>query len=424
MSDNKKTDTHNSPSWQTPSTLCSAEKSPQETGDKPEQSAETTIAISTDSSTEQQKLLDLVSKFLQDPNVQHASVEKKRSFLTSKGLSEEQADQALNTTQNTPSTTDSSSPRPSPQAAPVADIPMPASIPQATQSPQQIQPQQQQQQLLPQQTNSNPIPPIITYPESLLPHTSPPPLITPARLTAFAYAFATLSATIYGTSKYLINPMLSALHDARHDFASHAQSNIDTLNEKLAGVVPIDPGTKSGGADNDNDDNEDDDIDAATALFTQSTGTHTQAQPLPDSPPHSATNSMTSTSSTSPSAANPTTTSTSAENEITTLTKLSTMLSTTQSDQSDVDNTSDDVRKAVRELNDYLLGLASSAYTGSTYYGGSSVYGVGGGGKDAEKKNDELANVKKEIRALKGVFVSGKKFAVPPISARDRGGGR
>ena len=41
MSDDKKTDTNNSPSWQTPSTSSSAEKSPQETGDKPDQPAET-----------------------------------------------------------------------------------------------------------------------------------------------------------------------------------------------------------------------------------------------------------------------------------------------------------------------------------------------------------------------------------------------
>lgn len=396
MSEDKKPDPSTSPSWQTttpsPSSAPTPEKAVQE---DTHQTAETTIAISTTSSTEQEKLLELVNRFLQDPNVQNASVDKKMSFLTSKGLSKEQAEKALNASQDSSSTTNTSSPQDTASAESDAPQPQPSYQPQPTsQSPQQQPP-------------SSPIPPIITYPESLLPTTTTPPLITPARLTTFAYALATLSATVYGTSTYLINPMLNALHDARHDFATHAQSKIDGLNEKLGGVVSVDPSNpaereKKKGGDEEHDDDEE---DAGRALFTSPTnGAHSTTSSSSSTSPN------TTTTTPSPSQL----TNHSADSEIASLTKISTLLSTVQTTQSDTDSTNSDVRKAVHELNDYLLGLASSAYSGTSSYYGGSVYG-----KEAEKekKNDEVANVKKEIRGIKGMFVSGRKFPVPSVTS-------
>lgn len=40
------------------------------------------------------------------------------------------------------------------------------------------------------------------------------------------------------------------------------------------------------------------------------------------------------------------------------------------------------------------------------------MYGSGKEG-EKEKKNDEVANIRKEIRGIKGMFVSGRKFPVP-----------
>jgi len=443
MSEDKKPDSSASPSWQTattpPPTSHPVNSSTQEDAvdqTAEHETAETTIAISTTSTTEQEKLLELVNKFLQDPNVQHASVDRKMSFLTSKGLSKEQAEKALNASQATSSATNPTPPSPPDTALVESDAPLPeaasqTSHQQAQPSQLQLQPQQQQQP-----SSFPPIPPIITYPESLLPTHTSPPLVTPARLTTFAYFLTTFAATIYGTSTYLINPMLGALHSARHDFATNAQSNIDILNEKLAGIVSIDPNhhnhnhnhnyskvsasTPENGEENEEKQGEDDtktdsdegDASLGKALFTfpEKTTTTTQS--------HSPTSTSSSpNSSTSP---NPTTTTTtdapnnSAENEIAALTNLSTLLSTTLSTQSDTDSTNSDVRKAVHELNDYLLGLASSAYSGrdSYYSGGGSVYGSGKEG-EKEKKNDEVANIRKEIRGIKGMFVSGRKFPVP-----------
>ena len=62
------------------------------------------------------------------------------------------------------------------------------------------------------------------------------------------------------------------------------------------------------------------------------------------------------------------------------------------------------------------------------------MYGRGkdGGAEQEKKKNDEIANVKREITRLKGMFVSGKYFPkVVPAgvghvggAARERGIGR
>ena len=101
----------------------------------------------------------------------------------------------------------------------------------------------------PEQEVPSPQPPIITYPEHLFPTTKPatrqqPPLVTPTALLRTLYTSAAAAALTYGTSRYLLSPMLEELSAARHDFASHTKSRVDELNDRLAKTVSVDPGIR------------------------------------------------------------------------------------------------------------------------------------------------------------------------------------
>lgn len=80
-------------------------------------------------------------------------------------------------------------------------------------------------------------PPIITYPEFLLHIQQPPPLITAQRMRASLYTAFVLGLTVYGTSTFLISPMIDALSSARHSVYETCSKNIELMNEKLVKTV-------------------------------------------------------------------------------------------------------------------------------------------------------------------------------------------
>lgn len=144
---------------------------------------------------------------------------------------------------------------------------------QQRQQPAQSQQQQQQQQ---QQIRQAGLPPIITYPEFLVDAHKPPPIITFSRIVNAAYAVGGLTALVYGASKYLVAPMSASLTDSRHDFASHTQAKLDEMNERLAQIASTLPGGQKQRdalqepyADDTSDDGE------PTELFQRDMGTQT-----------------------------------------------------------------------------------------------------------------------------------------------------
>ncbi|KAK5114074.1 hypothetical protein LTR85_010380 [Meristemomyces frigidus] len=163
--------------------------------------------------------LDMVEAFLADPDVKKAPLEKKRAFLQSKEISVETIDQVLKPESNAFETSDFEAFK-----------------------------QQQQQQTAPKASpppSQRPTgPPIITYPEFLMEAHKAPPLITPARILGATYIAGGLATLAYGASKYIVNPMIEGMTEARHDFASHSQSKLDEFNNRLSRIVSKVPEAK------------------------------------------------------------------------------------------------------------------------------------------------------------------------------------
>ncbi|KAL8673092.1 MAG: hypothetical protein Q9168_002475 [Polycauliona sp. 1 TL-2023] len=185
-------------------------------------------------------LLEQASKFLEDDEIRNAPTERKITFLQSKGLTDEEVHRLL-------------------------ELPYQKANGEA--------------QSVEQSSAPSPLkdaPPIITYPEFLLHSEKPPPLITASRLINTFYLFSGTAAAIYGTSKYLVEPMLESLTSARHDLFSTAQSNLDDMADKLENIVSSIPtGVPKGDARNEEDTSSDESADDTTPFFNRTVGTQT-----------------------------------------------------------------------------------------------------------------------------------------------------
>lgn len=228
---------------------------------------------------------------------------------------------------------------------------------------------------------------MITYPEFLTTPTQPTPLVTTSRLRTTLYLFGGLSALLYGTSNYLITPMLASLTESRLSLASTTSSNLSKLITKLESVVSEVPPRKPHHdalthPDTYHDDEESD--EDPTEMFHRDVGVQTSTPPTPRSP--------------SPSSANPTT------DQETRLKSLSSRISSLLEDSTSEGQETSDLTTTITMLREYLDGLA---YVAPTF-----GYGVGGyGGQNQNnKEDDEIGRVKASIRGVKGVLLSARSF--------------
>lgn len=167
--------------------------------------------------------LEMVESFLSDPSVKEAPLAKKRAFLESKSIPIETIDKVL----------------------PESDLSAESSKFILAFKEQQQHRREHQANVPSSAQRAHDGPPIITYPEFLVEAHKPPPLITPSRLLNAVYVASGTAALVYGASKYLITPMVGALTEARHDFYMHTQSNLDKLNDHLSRIVSKVPEAKS-----------------------------------------------------------------------------------------------------------------------------------------------------------------------------------
>ena len=234
-------------------------------------------------------------------------------------------------------------------------------------------------------------PPIITYPEFLLHSQKPPPLITAQRLLTTFYAISGLAALTYGTSKYIVEPMIESLTSARHSFAETAISNIDALNEKLTEAVSVVPDTQNPITDSAAEDLDD---AGAGAFFQRSTATQT-------SPNLSRSNST--ISSDTPRKPSET------EIQSTRLHKLQEDLQELLEPAPSVQSQGIGLKKDVKQELDALQTFLSHMEFGGTQP------------STGEKtKVEGIAKLKAEIRQAKGVLLSSRNF---PSSIAARGWG-
>lgn len=317
-------------------------------------------------------LVEQASKFLEDEGIRNAPIERKKTFLESKGLTEAEIGDLLQPQEQEQHIT--------PEAEVMEDYGIEKDIAQMQSSKTTSSPAQQvSPPAAPQDAAPRDMAPIITYPEFLLHSQQPPPLITARRLLTTLYATSGIAAAIYGTSKYIVEPMIGSLTSARHSLAETASTNLDTLNLKLEGAVSKVPEALTKPAGDDDSDVESVDLDPAR-FFKRSAGTQT-------SPRLSRSNSSDSSSSTAPRPPL-----VAHENSLSTI--HSRLFDLVPSDA----KKSNPVKESIDDLKKYLDGL-------------SLGYNIQQNGKLWEKsKVDEYAKLKNEIRGVKGVLLSARNF--------------
>ncbi|KAM3414567.1 hypothetical protein BST61_g9726 [Cercospora zeina] len=258
---------------------------------------------------------------------------------------------------------------------------------QRQQPPAQPRPQQEQRPVAP---------PIITYPEFLVEAHKPPPLITPTRVLNMLYAAGGLATILYAASKYIINPMVDNLSEARHEFLTHSQSKVDVLNERLSNLVSKQPGTKP--ASSDIEDDTDSEISDPTELYHRDMGTQTEAPPEPKS----------------------LIVENGEKDHVEWATNGLKIIESHINEMADASDKSGEAHKdrleKMNNLRHYLDQLIYGTVGGPLWTEDSikNAYGNGINGTDGKKENDAIEELKKEIRGVKGVLLSAKRF--PPVS--------
>lgn len=348
------------------------ESTPASPGPTQEASAPGAAESSSPSTEDAERQTDQVKSFLQDPGVKDEPVEKKRAFLASKGIPQDVIDRELETA---PATT-----------LDVSDF---ASFKQTTQQPAAA----------PVASSRPPGPPIITYPEFLAEAHKPPPIITPSRILNTAYLASGLAAVIYGASTFLVKPMSASLTESRHDFATHSNSKIDQLNDRLSKLVSKIPEARKQATDSDSDDVESITSDP-TELFHRDMGTQTSPplSPRPSSP------------------ASATTTKSKVEAHNDRLSIISSHLSELLSGIEANEKPAEDRQEEINKLRNYLDTLMYRSQTMNLW----TSEGVPSSGPKKDAGEDAIEELKKEIRGVKGVLLSAKRFA--PVNGVGRVG--
>ncbi|KAL4732544.1 hypothetical protein ACLX1H_001560 [Fusarium chlamydosporum] len=310
--------------------------------------------------------LEVARRFLENDAVRDAPREKKVEFLKSKGIDESEIhallgqDESLTENESSAGSETNSSYAPTPtETLP----PSPASQPPVDR------------------------PPIVTYPEFLAKAPRPPPLVTKERLFNALYAVTGLSTLIYGTSRYVIRPMVDSQAEARTDFHDLTSKKLDALVAKLEKTVSEVPPKKPAATVEEESDAED-----PTEMFHRDMGTQTTF------PISSVTALKGSAGNDSP-----------AKHNINQLASLNKTLSGLKDEYRSQSEGMDKIKSAVDVLRDDLDTLTYTAYPEQ-----SNGYDLYGRSRKAEP-DDEIRKVRDSIRRVKGVLLSTRNF---PASAR------
>ncbi|KAG2166297.1 hypothetical protein VTO58DRAFT_111366 [Aureobasidium pullulans] len=381
-----------------------------------------------------------VRKFLEDPAVKDAPLDKKKAFLLSKNVSEdmiyhvlgsidaqdatdtdgskEAARQELEASKAEPST-DGSTEAAKQEFDASKQLPQPPSYVRTTDASTEAAKQEfdaskavsfSAAEFKATNPSTTPapapqrrdVPPIITYPEFLVQPQKPPPLVTVSRLINATYIAGALTASAYALSKYIIAPMADNLNDARHDLFEHTTDHVSEFNDKLSKLVSTVPSsvkslpqTPAEFADFDNESITSD----PTELFHRDVGTQTSpslsrrpsvASDIevirPDTVPLKQTNRLEIMKS-----------------------HISEILEASESNGA----SNQTLQENISETRHYLDGLY---YTPPSYsWNADNSLNTSGTSKD--KQPDAAVALKAEIRGVKGVLLSAKRFPSGRVGA-------
>ncbi|KAJ4402349.1 hypothetical protein N0V85_005326 [Neurospora sp. IMI 360204] len=358
--------------------------------------------------------------FLQDAQVQKETTERKAAFLRSKGISQSDIDELLkedwiraqSDMREIPITNESSSSASSKVAAAITTT--------------TTLPKTKEQHV-----------PIITYPEFMAETHRAPPLITMNGVLNTVYAFSSIAALVYGANKYVVEPMVNQLTEARVDFHDNVKDNLDRLVEKLEQTVSeLPPGYKASdgraGRYKDAYDDDDDDnmstYEDPTEMFHRDVGIQTSPPPTPSVRAMS----LTSRPGTAMSArslseiyeahsrAQSRAASAISERNMNHTQKQQRRLAELVTSVKEINEglTSecedfDELRTTVDVFHGELEQLALQHYD---FTGGFSLYGY----TNRSEPNDEIKKAKENIRRVKGVLLTTRTFATPAPGASAR----
>lgn len=384
-------------------------------------------------------LLDQATKFLEDESIRDASTDRKVSFLESKGLTNDEIQKLLGVSRNSSATSE-----------------VKTGQPNATESTSEISAHTESTDTsssssaapaMDSSTPSRDVPPIITYPEFLL-QPSQPPLLSLRSVLYTLYGAAGLGATLYGTSEFLVKPMLRTLTEARHELAETAVGNLHRLNEKLEQNVSNIPLHMSNSESIAKDGFSDEEGEAEsitsdpTELFHRDIATQTS----PDLGNDNTTSYYAQESSSDEEKDEENTPLKAVATHLNRLEVITSHLREFAEDQKQNTVGEDSLRERLSELHNYLDSLTYSApsymnnsATYNTIYNtiytsgaeshhsrsGSTVVGgraAGTTGRRGIGEEDAIATFKAEIRSVKGALLSARNFPssrpVPAGTAR------
>jgi hypothetical protein len=368
--------------------------------------------------------IDRVRRFLEDPVVKDAPYDKKKAFLLSKNVDEETihqvigSDDSQDTSQivqqgvdasNSHADTDGSTEAAQQEFDASKKTPTPSSYVKTTDGSQEAANQEfdaskaisfSAAEFTSKRLSSVPqprrdVPPIVTYPEFLVQPQKPPPLVTVSRLINATYLAGAVTASAYALSKYIIAPMADSLNHSRHDLFEHTSQHVSDFNDKLSKLVStippttkLLPSTPVEFADFDMDSVTSD----PTELFHRDVGTQT-------SPSLSRRTSLSSEAE----IAKPDTVPLKQATRLEIIkSHLSELLEGAESNGS----SNQTLQASVGETRHYLDGLY---YTPPSYsWNADNSLNASNASKD--KQPDAAVALKAEIRGVKGVLLSAKRF--------------
>ena len=314
--------------------------------------------------------LENMKTFLEDPSIKDASNDKKRAFFESKGISKDLIDEVLRASED--------------PAVKFSDF--------------EAYRQQQQQRAMPKEPPAQQRhvgPPIITYPEFLVEAHRPPPLVTIGRIWNTAQIASGVAALIYGASKYLVSPMSDSLNEARHDFSLHSQGKLDEFNERIGKLVSKHPDHRRDKALDDNDNDTSSEFSDPTELYHRDIGTQT-------SPPQTPRPSPFGLGTANGDKKSPT------EYQVTGLEIMKSHLDEMLDRSEKVETSNQERQDKMNSLRHYLDTIMYASPGISVWSSAEEVSKADGEGG----KEDVIEELKKEIRGVKGVMLSAKRF--PP----------
>ena len=213
------------------------------------------------------------------------------------------------------------------------------------------------------------------------------------------YAFTGISTLVYGTSKFVLEPMVAQLTEARGELHDTTKQDLTKLVSKLESTVSVVPAYKSKEhlTVHHGEDGNDDAVsqyDDPTELFHRDVGV--QTSPI----------DFSFRSSPSPQAE----TATEYQNR-----RLSSLVSSLRDVHEGLEDQSDsyaDVKTVLNVFNDDLDKMSAAHMT--DFVGGYTLYGASG----RNEPNDEIKNAKDNIRRIKGVLLSTRSFPTGNGAAR------